>query len=341
MEKNFDNSSYNKYSKKELERINKEELLGSKSPIKEFKKVPGISQVSCLLEDGTEHEIPTDSTLQLFFDKMEMNPETKVDFGGLIRDKVVVLPFQNKILYIDGVTGKQKKTLSIDSSLIYSETDSITGKVKEFNSKLNPAILSILADDKVAQNDYINATGNIDIIYDFEEKADKIRQNMANKKIAKKMNEYYKSEKEYVQELQLEKELSKKIGYLNMLDKMQTSIVKAKETQEERKARNEIKYLDEECVNYIKRKKESEDIMKGLYDSTNRTTNMQSSLSEPKDNDGREYLGYTQKSRKELLENLRNIQDTSKEQTQKPVNANKTKSQTTTYNRVTTNGWDR
>lgn len=323
---------------KEIEMKNKEDILGSNSPITEFKKVSCNDKMFCTLEDGTKRVVSIDSGLQLFYDKMEMNPETKVDFGRQIKDKIVVLPFQNKILYIDGVTGKQKKTLPIDSNLIYSETDSITGKIKEFNAKLNPAILSILADDKIAQNDYINATGNIDIIYDFEEKSDKIKQNKANKKIAKRMNEYYKSEKEYVQELQVERELSKKIGYVNMLDKMQTSFEKMKENRENEKNKNDIKYLDDECVEYIKKKRERDEMLKSLSDSANAPTNTQFTPVMAKDD---EALSCTQKNRKKLVEDLRNYQEPVNEQPQKPINVQNLKNKTINYNGAHTNGWDR
>ena len=228
--KHFD-SSYNKeYFEKKTKELHSEfieDLLRSNSPITEFKKVSDENKISCSLKDGTSYTIPVNNTLQLFFDKMEMHPETEVELGGRIKDKILILPFQNRIVYIDGKTGKEKKSLSIDSNLVYFETDSITGQ--PFNRRLNPVILSILRENKVAQNDYINATGNIDIIYDFEEKSEKKKQNRANKKIAKIMNEYYKSEKEYVGELKLQNELSKKVGYVNMLDKVQSSLTKEKE----------------------------------------------------------------------------------------------------------------
>ena len=192
--------SANSGAKKDLSNIEKvREVLESESPITEFKKVSGKNEVSCSLKDGEDYTVPVDQYLQLFYDKIEMHPEEEVDFGR--KNKVVVLPFQNRIIYIDGKTGKIKKNLPITSNLKYYKTDSVNGKHIEFSEKLNPAILSILSDDLAAQNDYVNATGNIDIIYNFDEKSDKITDNMSNKNLAKIMNNYYKSEKEYIKEL--------------------------------------------------------------------------------------------------------------------------------------------
>lgn len=211
-----------------------ENLLKSDVPITVFKKVEidGENMIKCVLKDGTDYNLPVNSNLQLFFDKIESHPEIKVDFGQEVKDKIVVLPFQNRIIHIEGMTGKWKKSLPIDSNLMCEATDSITGE-HIGDSRLNPAILALLSDNKTLQNDYINGTGNIEIIYDFEAKSEKMKENISNRKIAKQMNEYYQSEKIYAEDKKFENELSKKVGYASTLEKIKTSLNDEKKSIED------------------------------------------------------------------------------------------------------------
>lgn len=206
-----------------LEEGNKcDEILESSAPITEFKQMPESNEVKCTLQDGTTHVVPVDSRLQSYFDKMEEHPEIDVDFGENCRDMIEILPFQNKIVLKQRMTGKVLKSLEIDSSLLFRETDSKTGREISYNSKLNPAVLTLLKDNPALQKEYVEATGNINIIYNFVAKAEKFSENHANKRIAKEMNKYYHSEKEYAAEQKAENQMSQKIGYVNMLDKIKS-----------------------------------------------------------------------------------------------------------------------
>lgn len=247
-----------KHVKDDLVRSNIEHLLSSDSPIVEFKKIGSNNYVRCTLESGVSYAVPVDHTLQLFYDKMERFPDVVVDFGQEMKNRVEILPYQNKISYIDGRTGKEIKSMPIDTNLIYVKTDSKTGNNIHFDSRLNPAILSILSENLTAQNDYINATGNIDIIYNFEEKSNKLSENLSNKNLSKEMNKYYKSEKDYVKELQLERQLSSKIGYAGIIDKIQSNFEK----------NDSINLETPEIDSFKKAKKEFRDNLKYVSNTT-------------------------------------------------------------------------
>lgn len=194
-----------------------DEILKSSSPITEFKEIPGTNNIRCTLQDGATYNVPVDSTLQSYFDKMEEHPEIDVDFGENCRDMIEILPFQNKIVLKQRMTGKVLKSLDIDSSLL-----SITEREVPYSSKLNPAVLTLLKDNPALLKEYVEPTGNINIIYNFAAKAEKSSENRSNKHIAKEMNKYYHSEKEYVAEQKAENQMSQKIGYVNMLDKIKS-----------------------------------------------------------------------------------------------------------------------
>lgn len=197
-----------------------DEILKSSSPITEFKEIPGTNNIRCTLQDGATYVVPVDHTLQSYFDKMEEHPEIDVDFGKNCRDMIEILPFQNKIVLKQRMTGKLLKSLDIDSNLLFRGTHSITGKENDW--RLNPAVLAMLEDYPSLRKEYVEATGNINIIYNFAAKAEKSSENRANKHIAKEMNKYYYSEKEYVAEQKAENQMSQKIGYVNMLDKIKS-----------------------------------------------------------------------------------------------------------------------
>ena len=242
-----------KHIRDEQIRRKTEELLSSPSPITEFKKVPGRNDVVCSLLDGTSYVIPVNHTLQLFFDKMEMHPDTVVDFGKERKNRVEILPYQNKIVYIDGNTNKVIRSLPIDSNLLYTKTDSITNNHIQIDSRLNPAILSILDKDLMAQKSYMNADGNIDIVYNFEQKSDKSKENFSNKKLVKAMNDYYKSEQKYAKEKETENSISQKIGYVNMLDKIQSNLTSSKSKSKEDSSK------DDNLISFEKARKEFTD----------------------------------------------------------------------------------
>lgn len=261
------NSFIEKQNRKKME-----ELLFSPSPITEFKKVPSKNSIICSLEDGTRHIIPVDCSLQLYYDKMKMHPNVQVDFGKDTRNLVEILPYQNKVVYRNGTTGEIIKSLCLADNLIFTKTDSIKGSYVNYDSRLNPAVLAILDDNASEQNDYINATGNINIIYNFEEKSEKKRENSKNKNLAKTMNNYYKSEKKYAQELELQNKLSQKIGYVNMLDKVSSSI---NETAEEFIAQTNI---EEETNNQRENiasvfQHDRDELIKSLKPNNNSTNN--------------------------------------------------------------------
>lgn len=265
------------------EAFDMEKVLSSDSPIKEFKKLKGRNLVHCVQEDGKEHIIPVDQYIQLFYDKMEMNPDIKVDFGKRTRDKVMIFPFQNKIIYIDGITGKIKKSLPIDSNLIYDknkendknhENKEDKENDLEIDSRLNPAVLSILDAYKEAQNDYVNATGDIDIIYDFETKSEKFLNNISNHELARKMNKYYESEKEYVKESNLENEISKKVGYANTVDKIKSFFGKQK---------NKFANSNKKTDNSFKDKRNK--FLKKYSESDNEKQSFSKNVKEEKNND--------------------------------------------------------
>lgn len=239
--KHLDTKEYlRQHIKDEQIRRRTEELLSSPSPITEFKKIPGRNDVICSLLDGTSHVIPVEHTLQLFFDKMELHPDIVIDFGKERKNRVEILPYQNKVVYIDGNTNQVIRSIPIDSNLIYERTDSIKNNHVQIDSRLNPAILAILDKDLIAQKSYINANGNIDIVYNFEQKSDKISENISNKKLVKTMNNYYKFEQEYAKEKEVENSISKKVGYVNMMDKIQASLTTSKAKSQEDDSDNNI-----------------------------------------------------------------------------------------------------
>ena len=257
--KNFDSDKAK--SKAEIGKKELELLYDKDSPITSFKKVPGKNDITCSLEDGTTRVIPVDESLQLFYDKMEMHPEVEVDFGKQKKDRVEILPFQNKIAYINGETGEVIKSLPLKGNLIYQKTDSITGAHVQFDSRLNPAVLAVLADNLSAQNDYAKGTGNIDIIYNFDEKSEKKLENMSNKSLAKTMNNYYKSEKEYAEELRLNN--LQKVGYVDIFDKIQTSIQEKKQSKQEKRL-----YAPEDVSSFEQARKEFSKELQNFQTST-------------------------------------------------------------------------
>ncbi len=252
--KYLDSTSYKQYLETHVKDVEDRKkirsLLESESAITEFKKLADKNRVVCSLEDGTREIIPVNETLELFFDKMEKHPEVDVDFGKEQKNRVEILPFQNRIAYIDGTTNRVIKSLPLDCNLIYSATDSITGNNVNVDSRLNPAVLSLLDSDLAAQKDYINGDGNlINIIYNFEIKSDNMRENIANKNLAKTMNKYYKSEKQYYEKYHSNSSISQKVGYVNMLDKIQSSFNK-----EERQTSQQNKLPESKIISFQQRR---------------------------------------------------------------------------------------
>lgn len=201
-----------------------DKLLDSSSPITVFKKSRN-GEVYCELEDGTYYTVPVDCTLQLYFDKIAMHPEVDVDFGK-VKNTVEVLPYQNRIVYRQAMTGKVLKSIDISSNIEHLEQPTAENDKQEIDSRLNPAILELLKDDANAQNDYMNATGNLKVVYNFEAKTGSFSHNRSNKYIAKEMNKYYKSEIAYANEKRLQNEMSSKIGYVGIIDEIQTKVTK-------------------------------------------------------------------------------------------------------------------
>lgn len=194
-----------------------DKLLGNPSPITVFKKSRN-GEVYCELEDGTYYTIPVDCTLQLYFDKISMHPEVDVDFGK-VKNTVEVLPYQNRIVYRQAMTGKVLKSIDIESNMQLPNQENI-------DPKLNPAILALLNDDEKAQNDYIDGCNNLNIVYNFEAKTGSLSKNRSNKHIAKEMNKYYMSEQKYARELDLDHEMSSKLGYVGIIDEIHSKATK-------------------------------------------------------------------------------------------------------------------
>lgn len=225
-----------------------ETLLSNPSPITEFKKIPNRNDVLCSLQDGTRHVLPVNNALQLFFDKMEMFPNISVDFGKVKKNKVEILPFQNKIVYIDGTTNKIIKSFPLDASLIFSETDTINPSNTTIDERLNPAVLSILSSNLMDQDSYINGTGRISISYNFKPADNPPTPKSLRKKLSKLMNKYYKSEREYVKSKHLEHNLSEKIGHANFWDKLKNKFRPQKTKSQ--------KYSDENMITFDQAKEE-------------------------------------------------------------------------------------
>ena len=195
-----------------------DELLSNPSPITVFKKSHN-GEVYCELEDGTYYTIPVDCTLQLYFDKISMHPEVDVDFGK-VKNTVEVLPYQNRIVYRQAMTGKVLKSIDIESNMQLPNQENI-------DPKLNPAILALLNDDEKAQNDYIDGDcDKLNIVYNFEAKTGSLSKNRSNKHIAKEMNKYYMSEQKYARELDLDHEMSSKLGYVGIIDEIHSKATK-------------------------------------------------------------------------------------------------------------------
>ena len=201
-----------------------DKLLSSPSPITVFKKSHN-GEVYCELADGTYYTIPVDCTLQLYFDKIAMHPEVDVYFGN-VKNTVEVLPYQNKIVYVQAMTGKVLKSIDISSNLEFPEQSTYGDNQEKVDSRLNPAILALLKDDEKAKNDYMNATGNLKVVYNFEAKTGSFSHNRSNKHIAKEMNKYYKSEIDYSNEKNLQNRMVSKLGYVGIVDEIQSKIAK-------------------------------------------------------------------------------------------------------------------
>ena len=95
----------------------------------------------------------------------------------------------------------------------------VTGEKVEYSKDLNPAILSLLDNDKNTQKAYMQGNDNLEIVYDFTRKSPYKQENKRNGKVAKIMDKFFHSEKKYMEE-KGKAEPPVKIGFASLKDKI-------------------------------------------------------------------------------------------------------------------------
>lgn len=198
-----------------------ERVLSSDYNIVSFRKVKDKNYVSCLLEDGHREIVPVDQSLQLIIDKLDLSPYDISEVSD-VKDKVEICPYQNKVYLVEGLTGRTKKILDIDKNLSYEKK----GAQANFDSRLNPVVLAALSGNSRAQSAYANNEDGVKVVYNYEVKSNNIIKNLMNKRIVRKMNQYYKSENAFSKVFSEGKNAPKKIGFAGLLDRIQTNLSK-------------------------------------------------------------------------------------------------------------------
>ena len=203
---------------KRMETLNKEtsEIINSEDDIVSLRKEEGRNVVGVEMSSGEEYRFSPNQYTQLFYDKVEKQNQRK---AKIEKTRIEVIPFQNKIQYINGETNEFLGQIMIDTALQYEMRDKVTGEKVDYGKELNPAILALLDEDRNTQKAYMQGNDNLEIVYDFTRKSPSKQENRKNRKIARIMDKFFHSENKFM-ERKGKAEPAVKIGFATLKDKI-------------------------------------------------------------------------------------------------------------------------
>ena len=217
----IDSNQGKKFAKK-MEQLNNEtnEVVNSYDDIVSLRKEEGRDVVNVEMSNGDEYRFTPNQYTQLFYDKVEkQNMRDAAIEADIDKTRIEVLPFQNKIQYMDGNTNEFLGQIMIDTALQYEMKDKVTGQKISYSKELNPAILALLDEDKNTQKAYMQGNKNLEIVYDFSRKSPIKQENKKNKKIAKIMDKFFQLETKYM-ERKARANSPIKIGFASLKDRI-------------------------------------------------------------------------------------------------------------------------
>ncbi len=219
----IDSNQGKKFAKK-MEQLNNEtnEVVNSYDDIVSLRKEEGRDVVNVEMSNGDEYRFTPNQYTQLFYDKVEkQNMRDAAIEADIDKTRIEVLPFQNKIQYMDGNTNEFLGQIMIDTALQYEMKDKVTGQKINYSKELNPAILALLDEDKNTQKAYMQGNKNLEIVYDFSRKSPIKQENKKNKKIAKIMDKFFQLETKYM-ERKARGNSPIKIGFASLKDRIKS-----------------------------------------------------------------------------------------------------------------------